>query len=163
MRLLDGFRRKWTELRDEEQREFDERQRLLQLLAYRDAFLAMLLLVCLVMAVQMYVLSRSDVGPARAVALLPMQAIFLASLVFFASWRARGGGFPRRVAAFKTAGFAIGIAVGTLFAFSISLSLQWAGFTRPRSLSSYIAYVTGLAIAMAIIFFAQSRKKPTEQ
>jgi hypothetical protein len=162
MRLLEGFRRKLITLGDEERRELDERQRLLRLLAFRDAFVALAVLSLLQMALQMYFLRGYDIPLKGILALLPMQGIALAALVFFISWRLRGGGFSRGLVAFKMTVFAVSSVIGTLFGWLIVASLARADLVRPPRASSMVVHLIGFGLAIGVIFLLQSRKTPPE-
>lgn len=155
MRLLSSVRDTWKALRDEQLRERDERDRMLQLLAIRDAFFALLFaLLPLVTFLQIYLLR--DAGGLRAVALLPMVAFILAAFVYGVSWRMRGGGFSRNVAALQVVSTMLGIIVAA----GVIHGLGWAGILPRRESGSLIVLVIGSLGGAVIGFFASRRREP---
>lgn len=161
MYMLEGFRRKWFTLQDEVRREQDERQRLLRLLAVRDAFIALIILSVLQVVAQLDSVRGYGLVPDRVSGLAPLYAVALAMLVKLLSLRLRGGGSPSRVAGYRTTVAAGSVVLGLLIGWLISFLLASAGVMKP--VDSLGGYVLGLAIAVPICFFLVRQKRPPEQ
>lgn len=155
MRLLERFRRRWVELRDEGVRELDERQRLLRLLAWRDSFVALMILLPLLTLLQMYLLRDAGSG-LRGVALLPTAAFILAALVAGVSWKMRGGGYSRNVAALQAVSTVLGfiVAAGAIYV------LDWAGILPRRGNGSLLPLIIGALGGVVIGYLAVRRREP---
>jgi hypothetical protein len=158
MRLLSSLRDGWTALRDEQRRERDERERTLRLLATRDAFFALfLVLLPLLSILQMYLLR--DAGGLRAVAALPMVVFMLAAVVHGVSWKMRGGGFSRNVAALQV----VYSVLGVVLAYGLVYLLDWVGVLPRRDGGSVIALLIGAVGGALLGFLAIRRREPPNE
>ncbi|MEX0761950.1 MAG: hypothetical protein WD333_05885 [Dehalococcoidia bacterium] len=160
MSMFRNLHRHWNQWREAEKREEDERERLARLLAYRDAFVALVLILVVYLFAQPFLASQvqDDRAVPAILALFPVAALAVAGVVWNISWRLRSGGVETGVAAFKAVKTAAGLAVG----YVVIALISWSGITPMRiEPSSFLwASIIGIAVATAVVLFFNSRTGP---
>lgn len=158
MQAFEGFRRRFGAVRAESRRELDERQRVLRLLAVRDAFVVLIVLSVLQVVAQLDPLRGYGLVPERASGLAPLYAVACAVFVMLLSLRLRGGGSSSGVAAYRATVAAGSVVAGLLIGWALNFLLAAVGTDAVRA-DSLIGYVLGLAIAVPICFFLVREKR----
>lgn len=143
----------WRELKEQNDRETDERARTISLLVMRDGFIAVMLLIgALVIVRQIVGGQRMDEAAPDIVALFPLAAIMVAGSVIGISAVLRGGfGWSSGTAAYR----GIWHIVGTLLGLGLVAALSLFGVFGPplgEMWPSMVGVVSGALVA-AIIWF----------
>jgi Na+/proline symporter len=149
MNWLYRTKQRIAELTEQSRMEHDERHRILQLLACRDAFIALI-----VFGLSFVLLEAREGLTLAGYAILLLTGLIV-PVVFVISWRTRGGGFDRPVAAFKVAGIAAGFAVTYCVVGLLALSGILPERFEPPSVVDFIL----IGVVAVVAFFWLGRKR----
>lgn len=147
----------WRGLREQNRRDTDERARMVSLLALRDAFIAVMLLIG-AMVILPTILGGFGTNAATGDILVffPLAAIFVAGGVIAISAALRGGlGFSSGSATYRSAWMLFGVLVGV--GIVAALSLLGIGPPLSEAWSSVLGVMSGFLIG-AVIWILVSRR-----
>ncbi len=142
----------WRHVRDVWERDYDERARMVRLVAARDATLALLALLLALAVLDSNAGALSTTAPAGAQILLLV--LFVWGIVFTTSLTLRGGNASRQRATYQ----AVSYVVGTVALVAIMGLLVRVRIIPPRVLPSDVPiFLVGTALA-ALIWVGLSRR-----
>lgn len=142
----------WTQLVELNRRANDERTRAIQIVAAKDAFIAVITALMIVSLVAFTL--PDDRAQRLALAVMPLVVMFVGGTTFLISFRLRGGGYEARLVNARIGVLVVGSIVGLAIAFGI---LRFSGATI--SPAGLVGQVAGAAIAVAVIYVVMLRAR----
>lgn len=150
----------WHDVNELDRRERDERARYIGLLATRDAFVAVVLLLAALVILQLFAGTKEmDSAAPKIVALLPIGALVLTGVVAVISVALRGGfTLSTRATTYRVIFCTVGLLVG--LGFSMTLSWLGVGPSLDGARSTVVGMVTGsLTVGLSLILWSRRKNR----